>query len=284
MPKNCPPEKRQRKISLAEKSGFAALLLAPGLSFMSPGLAVIPLVLFLLLCVGAPFFPQFSFFLPIISRGRPGTPGVALTFDDGPCPESTPVLLDLLERYNLSATFFVVGKQVEQYPELLLQIMARGHSIGNHSLRHDNLLMLRSPKALHKDIHATQEILRKFTVQPLVFRPPVGITNPLLGRVLAAEHLLAIGYSCRALDRGNRNISNLTGRILKKLKPGDIIVLHDLPPYQKKMTSLWKKELESLFGVLKSDYRVISLEDLIGHPVMRRLQTGNKLLRKDEQI
>ncbi|HHD64478.1 MAG TPA: polysaccharide deacetylase family protein [Desulfobulbaceae bacterium] len=269
---------KRRKISLAEKSGIVAMLLAMALALVSLRLALIPLALFLLLCLGAPFFPQFSLFLPIISRGRPGTKGVALTFDDGPCPESTPVLLDLLDRYNLSATFFIVGKQVEKYPELLQQILARGHSIGNHSLRHDNLLMLRGSKALGKDIRTTQEIIQKFTVQSLVFRPPVGITNPHLGRVLAEEGLITIGYSCRALDRGNRNISNLSRKILEKLNPGDIIMLHDLPPYQKKMTSRWKEELEHLFGALQSDYTVISLENLIGHPVMRR--TGLRVTEK----
>jgi peptidoglycan/xylan/chitin deacetylase (PgdA/CDA1 family) len=265
------PQKR-REISPAEKIGIAAMLLALGLSIVSPALAVIPLVLFLLLCLGAPFFPEFSFFLPIISRGRPGTKKVALTFDDGPCPESTPVLLDLLDRYNFSATFFVVGKQVKKHPELLQQILARGHSIGNHSLRHDNLLMLRGPKALRKDIHATQEIVRKFEVRPLVFRPPVGITNPHLGRVLAAEGLIAIGYSCRALDRGNRNINNLSGKIRGKLKPGDIIMLHDLPPHQDRMMAQWKEELEQLFTSLHNDYGVIPLDQLIGQPVMARLR------------
>jgi peptidoglycan/xylan/chitin deacetylase (PgdA/CDA1 family) len=263
---------KKQRLSLAEKTGIAAMLLGLALSGVDPRLAVIPLLLFLLLCLGAPFLPGFSFFLPIISRGKPGTEGVALTFDDGPAPESTPVLLDLLDRHNLSATFFVVGEQAKKHPELLRKILAHGHSIGNHSLRHDSLLMLRGPKALSEDIHATQEILKYFGLRTLAFRPPVGITNPHLGRVLDTEGLIAINYSCRAFDRGNRNIGNLAGKILRKLKPGDIIMLHDLPPHQDKMIAQWKEELEQLFASLHNDYGVIPLDQLIGQPVMARLR------------
>jgi peptidoglycan/xylan/chitin deacetylase (PgdA/CDA1 family) len=261
---------KKQRLSLADKTGIAAILLGLALSVVDPRLAVIPLVLFLLLCLGAPFFPELSFFLPIISRGKPGTEGVALTFDDGPTPESTPVLLELLERYNLDATFFVVGEQAKKHPELLRKIQAHGHSIGNHSLRHDSLLMLRGPKVLSKDIHATQKIIKQSGVRSLVFRPPVGITNPHLGKILDSEGLVAIGYSCRALDRGNRNISNLAGKILSKLKPGDIIMLHDLPPYQKDMTTLWQQEMEKLFMALRNTYTVVPLEQLIEQPVMIR--------------
>ena len=91
-------------------------------------------MLFLLLCFIAPFFPGWSFFLPVISRGQGDYPQlhgnvVALTFDDGPSPTSTPVLLELLARYRLPATFFVVAAQVARYPELLEKIVEDGHTV-----------------------------------------------------------------------------------------------------------------------------------------------------------
>ncbi len=95
--------------SLGEKIGVLALLLALLLFFVTPALAALPLVVFLILCFGAPFFPGFGFYLPVISRGRAGVKEIALTFDDGPSPLSTPVLLNLLARHSLRATFFVVG-------------------------------------------------------------------------------------------------------------------------------------------------------------------------------
>lgn len=255
--------RRPSKPSPAEISGAVALLLALLLSLFSPTLAVLPLSLFLLSCLAAPFLAGYGFFLPVISRGNPEGKQVALTFDDGPWPTSTPILLNLLARHNLQATFFVVGLQAEKHPKLIAAILTQGHSIGNHSLRHDSLLMLRSPKTLQEDIHATQKILKKSGVTPCVFRPPAGITNPRLKQVLALENLLAVNYSCRAMDGGNRNIDNLAEKILQRLRPGDIIMLHDLPPHRKELSGYWQQELESLFVALKANYQVVSLEKII---------------------
>ena len=108
-------------------------------------------------------------------------------------------------------------------------------------------------------------------MQPLVFRPPAGITSSRLGKVLEREHLITVTYSCRALDRGNRNIQNLAGKILDRLQPRDIIMLHDLPPYQSDLLQYWQKELDHLFGTLAKDYNVVSLEEVIAQPVMKIL-------------
>jgi peptidoglycan-N-acetylglucosamine deacetylase len=253
----------------AEICGVVALLLALLTSLFSLPLALLPLLLFLLSCLVAPFIVGYGFFLPVISRGRPDNNHIALTFDDGPSPASTPILLALLARYQLQATFFVVGQQAAEYPELITTILAHGHTVGNHSWRHDPFLMLRTPRALEDDIHATQDVLKKSGVTPLVFRPPAGITNPRLKKVLARENLLAVTYSCRAMDGGNRRIDNLAGKILKKLRPGDIIMLHDLPPQQKERSGYWQQELERLFVALRANYQVVPLEEVIRHPVMQ---------------
>jgi peptidoglycan/xylan/chitin deacetylase (PgdA/CDA1 family) len=253
--------------SLAEKAGAVALASAFLLFFIEPFLAAIPLIVFLLLCFGAPFFPRFGFYLPVISRGQHGIAGVSLTFDDGPSPSSTPVLLDLLARHKLQATFFVVGEKAARHPELMASILEQGHTIGNHSWNHDYFLMLRSQKVMQSDIHNTQEILKKSGVQPLIFRPPVGITSPCLRKVLTREGLIAVTYSCRAFDRGNRSIDNLSKKILNALKPGDIIMLHDLPAYHETQSDHWQKELDCLLGTLAKNYDIIPLEQLIQHPV-----------------
>lgn len=254
--------------SLAEKTGFIALLLALLFCFSTPALAAVPLVLYLLLCIGAPFFPGIPFYLSVISRGGQGTTGVALTFDDGPSPSSTPILLDLLARHGLPATFFVVGKRAAAHPELIADILNHGHTIGNHSWRHDNFLMLRSRKTLEKDIRATQQILQQAGIEPHVFRPPAGATNPHLAQVLATVNLIPVNYSCRALDRGNKNITNLAGKILARLQPGDIIMLHDLPPSEEKLSDYWQQELAHLFTALRNNYIILPLEEIIHHPVM----------------
>jgi peptidoglycan/xylan/chitin deacetylase (PgdA/CDA1 family) len=255
------------QMSLAAKSGGAALGLALLLAVPAPRLAILPLAAFVLVCLIAPFCPQCSFFLPVISRGRVGSRNIALTFDDGPSPHSTPFLLDLLAKYHLKATFFVVGSQAKAHPQLIRALLVDGHSIGNHSYFHDNLLMLKSARTLERDIRLTQHVLAQAGVRPLFFRPPVGITNSRLGAVLSGQGLHALTFSCRVYDRGNRNIGNLASRVLKKIRPGDILLLHDCPPGDKS-TEYWLHELDLLFHVLKQRQLVVPLAELIGQPVM----------------
>lgn len=263
--------------SFAEKCGLIAVILAFILIFTVPYAAVIPLSIFLLLCCTAPFLSGWSFFLPLINKAKQGESGIALTFDDGPDPLSTPIILELLSRYNLVATFFVVGTRAARYPELIEDIMAQGHTIGNHSWDHDYFLMLRSIKRLHKSIHKTQDALREYGIQPCVFRPPMGIIGSRLGKVLRNEGLIAVTYSCRALDRGNRNIENLATKILGKLQPGDIIMLHDLPLTSAEQTLYWQKELDHLFSVLTKNHTAIALAELIDHPTMTKVDESTPL-------
>jgi peptidoglycan/xylan/chitin deacetylase (PgdA/CDA1 family) len=257
------------KLSQAEQLAALALFTALPLFFFSPYLAILPLLLFLLACFIAPFCPRWSFFLPLISRGKSGSTGIALSFDDGPSPHSTPIILKLLKRYNYHATFFVIGEKAKQFPGLIAAIVADGHTIGNHSWSHDNLLMLRSPKRLHQDIHRTQVTLGRHGITPRFFRPPVGITSSRLRPVLDHEQLLAVTFSCRAFDRGNKRVSGMAQRILSCLHPGAIVLLHDLPPQSEKATRQWQQELSLLFkGLQQSDLPVLPLGELIDRDVM----------------
>jgi len=270
-----PDHAARSPLSLAEKSGAVLLLLGYGLLPFHPGLAIAVFGLFPLLCLTAPFCPRFAFFLPIVCRGtgKAGRSSVAITLDDSPNPASTPVLLELLARYGLTATFFVIGDKAARHPELVSAILAGGHSIGNHSARHDPLLMLRSQDTLRRDILRTQEVLRRQGVVPRVFRPPAGITSSRLKRVLEEMDLTVVNYSCQAFDRGNRNITNLAEKILSRLRPGGIVMLHDLPPKNQDMAQ-WQAELERIFSVVRSNDNVVSLEEMIGQPVMERLPPG----------
>lgn len=255
--------------SLAEKTGAIALLLAFLLGvFAPPYTAAVPLVLFVIVCLSAPFLPRWSFYLPVIYKGKQGADGIALTFDDGPFPASTPLLLDLLAQYQLPATFFVIGKNAAAHPELIEAILSHGHTIGNHSYRHDNLFSLRSYRNMKQDLLATQDILAKAGIRPLVFRPPIGITSPRLQPVLASLGLQTITFSCRAFDRGNRNIRDLSSRVLRLLQPGDILLLHDNPPLSDKAKTEWFNELQCLFVRLHQSDQVVPLATLIGCPVM----------------
>lgn len=255
--------------SPAHGVGLAAFLFSGGLLFFGTEIASLPLGMFVLSCLLAPFFPRVGFFLPVISRGRASGKAVALTFDDGPDPDVIFLLLDLLQRYEAPATFFVVGKKAEENPGLIREILLRGHAIGNHSYHHDPLLMLRSGARLTEEIARTQQLLANFGIRPLAFRPPVGITNPRLPRVLRALRLDCVTFSCRGYDFGNRRIADLAKIILRKIHPGAIVLLHDVSPPGLGMIQVWLRQVERIILGLKSrGYKMVSLSELIGKPVM----------------
>ncbi|KJS29953.1 MAG: hypothetical protein VR64_18355 [Desulfatitalea sp. BRH_c12] len=258
------------RFSPAEWTGLAAILLATLLGLFSAWLATLPLFIFLLLCAIAPLLPNFGFFLPIISKGRSDSPTVALTFDDGPDPVTTPLLLALLAKYQAPATFFVTGQRARQYPQLIRDILACGHTIGNHSYHHDNFLMLRSHRRLVLEIETAQQIFRQIGVFPLAFRPPVGITNSRLPRALAQTGMYLVNFSNRARDCGNRRVDHLSRKILRQLRNGDIILLHDIKPPDDALLGRWHTEVDLILaGIRQRGLTVLPLAALIGRPVMK---------------
>lgn len=269
--------KGRMQLSPGDWIGLGALGTGLLFLFVVPGLVFIPLGLFLILCMIAPFLPGVSFFLPVISKGRSGKRAVALTFDDGPDPGSTPRLLHLLKTHDMKATFFVVGEKAARHPQLIQEILRQGHSIGNHSLTHDNLVMFKRRRTLKREITATQEILADFGIRPLAFRPPVGITYPGLGGVLTQAGLYALSFSCRAADGGNRWIRNLSGRILRKLHPDAIIALHDVSPPDDRLLSYWLDEVERILtGIREREFVVTPLPQLIGRRVMEAVSNRER--------
>jgi len=257
--------------SLGERTGFVAFAAAVLLGMVDLRLATVPLTLFLMLCAVAPFIPGAGFFFPVVSRGRTGKAVVALTFDDGPDPATTPRLLDLLDRYRLPATFFVTGRRVVRYPELVRMIVSRGHTVGNHSFHHNRYRMFWNPKLLSREIADTQKALSELGVVPLTFRPPVGITTPAMANVLARQRLTTVNFSCRAFDRGNRRINGLAERILSRIRADDIVLLHDAGVVDPARVDRWLVEMQTLLeGIGRKDLTAVSLSRLIGRPVMRR--------------
>jgi peptidoglycan/xylan/chitin deacetylase (PgdA/CDA1 family) len=256
-------------LSLAERIGLAAFLSAMPLLFLDTRWAAVPLGGFLLLCLAAPFFPRFGFYLPIVSRGTSGKKAVALTFDDGPDPLTTPHLLRLLAKYQAPAAFFVTGKKAAEHPALIKAILRQGHAIGNHSFNHSSLVLFKSCQTIARDINSAQNVLRGFGIVPLAFRPPVGITGPRLRPALLKSGVYIVNFSCRALDGGNRWIKNLSKKILKRVRPDDIILLHDGRPPKERLIPDWLNEIDRLLGSLEDlGLEILPLSEIIGKPVM----------------
>ena len=235
--------------------------------FFSPLLAAAIALSFIILCVAATFFSQSNFYLPVISRGNTGKNLVALTFDDGPTEPTTKQILELLDKYAVKATFFVSGVNALKHPEIIKEIIARGHTIGNHSFHHNPFLMLGSYNYLYEEVSKAQETLKAMGVNALAFRPPVGIINPKLPSVLNKLGMFCLTFSCYASDAGNRFIKNLSFKILKKVKADDIIVLHDVPPRSKEDNALLPEIEKILQGLAAKDLKVVPLADLIDRKI-----------------
>lgn len=253
----------------AHLTGLAAFQTSFVLAFADLRLAAVPLVIFLLLCIIAPFAQWLRFFLPIARRGSKKKFSVAITFDDGPDPHTTPLLLDMLSGHAVSATFFVIGEKAEAYPELIRDILARGHEIGNHSYSHYKFLMLRGADTILKEIAACQNVLEQFGIKALAFRPPVGITNPALFGILIRLGMYCAGFSCRAADFGNRRVSGMSRRILGKVRAGDVILLHDRLPAQGISVQTWLGEIDDVLkGIKAKGFHAACLSEVIHRPVM----------------
>jgi uncharacterized membrane protein/peptidoglycan/xylan/chitin deacetylase (PgdA/CDA1 family) len=255
--------------SRAFRAGIAALALAAAAAPLWPAAAAAPLALFIGACLAAPFFPGWGFFLPTHPRGPRAGRRVAITFDDGPAPATLGPLLALLAREGVRATFFLVGRRVEEYPAAVGEILAAGHTVGNHSWSHDPLLMLRSLRRLEDDVRACQELLARHGAAPFLFRPPAGITNPRLPIVLRRLGLTCVTFRVRPLDFGNTRLERLPARVLGRVGPGDLVVLHDSSPGPERLGAWLDAVAQVVRGLRASGLEIVPLETLLGRPVMR---------------
>lgn len=153
---------------------------------------------------------------------------IALTFDDGPWPQTTAQVLDVLKKNNVKATFFVVGKQVEKYPQLIKQTVADGHAIANHTWNHQYHHY--SPSAASNEIDRTATLVYKLTgIKTSLFRPPAGILNNGLVAYAHQKKYATIMWSADSRDwRLQRSAPQaMIDNVLKEAKPGGIVLLHD---------------------------------------------------------
>ena len=183
----------------------------------------------LLLC--GVFVLRLRVFVDAVVRGPRGARGVALTFDDGPHPRWTPRVLDILARHGARATFFVVGRKAEEHPEVVRAIIDAGHGIGLHSYAHDRLFSLRSERRVRDDLERGIAALERVVGRrPLLFRPPIGHTNPTIARVAEGLGLVVVGWTLGGRDGIARaRPRDVADRVRRDLRDGAIVLLHDAP-------------------------------------------------------
>jgi peptidoglycan/xylan/chitin deacetylase (PgdA/CDA1 family) len=170
--------------------------------------------------------------LPPLGAGSPaGTPApaaVAITIDDGPDPEVTSRVLDLLDEHNARVTFFCIGQRVERHPALARAIVARQHEIGNHTYRHLRRFSLLGPRGVSDEIARAQEAIGAATGEVArFFRAPAGLRNPFLEPALTRANLQLVSWTRRGFDTVNGSAARVLDSLTRHLQSGDILLLHD---------------------------------------------------------
>jgi len=153
---------------------------------------------------------------------------IAITFDDGPDPEITPRVLDCLDRAGGRGTFFCVGRSAAAHPDLVREIVRRGHAVENHSQEHSTAFGWYGPDRLRREIGAAQTTLARLAGRaPAFFRAPFGIRNPFVDPVLARLGLRYVSWTRRGYDTVDDDAARVLGRLAGRLDAGDVLVLHD---------------------------------------------------------
>ena len=162
------------------------------------------------------------------AAGAPAPAAVAITIDDGPDPEVTPRVLDLLDEHHARATFFCIGERVERHPALARAIVARQHEIGNHTYRHLWRFSLLGPRGVAQEIARAQEAIGAATGEVArFFRAPAGLRNPFLEPALTRANLQLVSWTRRGFDTVNRSAGRVLDSLTRDLQGGDILLLHD---------------------------------------------------------
>ncbi len=170
---------------------------------------------------------------------------VWLTIDDGPDPDDSPRFLDLLDRFGAKATFFVIGDKAARHPELVREIAARGHGIGNHTQTHPARRFWRlGPGRLREEISRCQKTLGSLTRRPTLFRAPAGMRNPFVHPILRHEQLTLVAWTARGYDGTDTDRQKVLARLLKNLRPGAILVLHESTPIAPRLLESLLSELD----------------------------------------
>lgn len=153
---------------------------------------------------------------------------VALTIDDGPDPEVTPAVLDVLAAAGARATFFCIAERAQQHPALVREIVRRGHAVENHSHVHRHDFSLLGPRGFGREIRRAQDVLAELAGQaPRFFRAPAGLRNPFLAPVLHRLGLTLASWTRRGFDTRERDPQRVLQRLERGLAAGDILLLHD---------------------------------------------------------
>lgn len=221
------------RVRWTRRAILAFVFIAPFLGFLlvrvSLLLALAPIFLSHLLLLYATLVANCQWFGPVLRSFETNEPELWLTIDDGPSPVHTIAFLDVLDRFQARATFFVIGNHAEKYPHLVTEILARGHEIANHTYTHPSgSFWFAGPGRIAAEIDLCAELLRTAKERPArFFRAPAGLKNLFVHPELARRRLELVGWTVRGLDTVRRDPTQVAQRIVRRIKPGAIVLLHE---------------------------------------------------------
>jgi len=237
---------------------------------------LISILLFSIASVFLPFYRKFFYILiaghlPILAAGirnirlqffgkvfihiKKKSNHIALTFDDGPDPNLTPDILNILKKHTMKATFFIISARAEQYPDMVKQCFNEGHIIACHDLTHSVFSNFRTSEPLLRDLNKSRDIIQSIMgKKPSLYRPPMGLTNPHVPGILKKLNMYCIGWSKSAGDAGNRRLVKIN-KISTLAGAGEVILLHDTLPNPE-----YKQEILSQIDKLCTSIKLKKLE------------------------
>jgi len=232
---------------------------------MGIGLAVIGIIAGVVLTLCA-VLPENNVFGRVFFESQTTRKIVALTFDDGPYSPYTEQILDILKENQVHATFFVVGENVEKYPELVARIVREGHQIGNHTYHHVDLLK-GDRKKIAEEIDRTNKAIAAITgTAPHVVRPPHGFRDPAVMEMMAERGLKVVEWSVMSRDWTNPGVEVIVDRTVEKVRHGSIILLHDGDGIAGKASRIQSVEatrriIQTLAG---QGYQFVTVDEILG--------------------
>lgn len=203
----------------------------------------------------------------IVLSGPSTEKRVALTFDDGPDPRFTGQVLDVLNQYNVDATFFVMGARAETYPDLVKRMINEEHIVGNHTYWHPNLVDQASVAALEREVNQTEEILENLIgYRTKLFRAPYGFLYNELVEKLRDMNYTVVGWSVDSLDWQEEPPTVIANTVTSQVQPGSIILMHDGGEWDANRTPTIQA-LQQIIPTLKEQgYEFVTVPELLDIP------------------
>lgn len=185
---------------------------------------------------------------------------IALTFDDGPHPIYTPLILDILNEYGIKATFFMVGENVKLYPDIAMRVLNEGHEIGNHTYSHPHLVNMNYGTLLDEVLECEDEIFKLSEYKPRLFRPPGGILGENILKASEKLEYNVILWNVDTRDWANTPSDDIVENVITNTDNGDIILMHDYISYNSPTPDALQKLIPRL---IEEGYKFVTVSELL---------------------